>query len=291
MKKLCILISCASLFLVCCATNKPILLDSPLHNQCTPTINPSLSTPEGGPHPYIGVSGGLSHDSSSTFLLDDASFTSKNIGLNAGLLFQPSLLADNAFGGFVALNARGVFSYCTISPNYELRNSLTSEEIQNLTAQKNSFSYEMAVRFGAIGKLKIVTLAMYANLFADFEKGDYYDYRKKIDGTGNFYNIANNELSYGFDLGGDFAIGKTGGFDFGLIYEFQTTYNKTQSYKSAVINYDSGLFGDYQVFTVPGGIDTIIYQYKVEPYFDYRNVRVSCSFNFDNITLSTTCRL
>jgi hypothetical protein len=275
-----------------CVMNNPLLLSSPTHYQIPTSITPCLSVPDPGFHPYLGLSAGMTNNTTSEifFSTDTRSFLSKNLSLDAGLLFQPDLRKDYAIGFLGALNANGMYSSCSIDWNGIDITELPQGEKDLMSEKSSDFTSEINARVGVVGKIKMITLAAYVCGFTDYETGEYYNYRKKIDGIEYFYNKSSKQVSCGYGLGFDLSLGEIDRYDFGINYEIRSLYARSQTYKSSEESHDTSGSAAYSVITADGGVEMTWDQMKIEPYVDYEHIRISCALNANNITFCATYR-
>lgn len=199
-----------------CASNKPILLDSPIHTQSAVTINPSLSVPEKGLHPYLGLTVGNGHPA-----LFDNGYIANYVGMNGGFLYQTSLERDWALGFFASAHTRGEYASVSFHPNRDSRKRMSAEQESAFQSKRNGYALEFGVKSGLLTKFQIGTFSLYAQGLAQYEGGDYFAFRQEADGTGNHYNLSTDNLTFGYGVGIDLSYGKTGDWDVGMIYEIQ----------------------------------------------------------------------
>ena len=269
-----------------CATNTPVLLNSPNHTQLGTTILPSLAMPEKGFHPYLGVGLGMGQPS-----LFNNAYHSNHIGINGGILYQTSLLRDWDVGLFSSISSKVEYSYITFSPDSDSRKLISKEQKELFNAHKNSLSSDLILRTGPMFKFKIGSFSLYGLGAIEYENGDYFDYRSKLDNIGNYYNLSTNRFAYGYGYGYDICLGKTREWDYGINIEVRYLLLNTQSYNSSEINYDRhSTTGEYTTTTVPGGVDLKYKTGKIEYYADMRNIRTSVSFSPNDLTITLTYR-
>ncbi len=266
-----------------CASNKPILLDSPIHSQSAVTINPSLSVPEKGLHPYVGLTVGNGHPA-----IFDSGYIANYVGLNGGLLYQTSLEKDWAIGYFAAAHARSEYASVTFHPNRDSRKKMTEAQESAFQSAQSAYAFELGLKTGLLTKFQIGTFSLYAQGLAQYEGGDYFEFRQEVDGIGNHYNLSTDNLTFGYGLGIDLSYGKKRDWDIGLIYEIQGFFSRTQSFDSDYIDFNEGSWGSYKVNTIEGGSDLQRLVLKTELYADVKHVRVSSAFSQENLTLSCT---
>jgi len=264
-------IICLFGFLSCSTTsNYPKVLSSDSMYKSSPSNNPSLSSPKKGFHPHFGVSYGDKQEYS------DASYeTLQSFMVNTGVLFQPSLESDTIIGPFYNINVSGSFSQIMINPDADTVNLLRENNIENIGG-KSSFSFETVFQPGFLFKYNKILGSAYIQGIVKYEYGDYYNFRKEIDGIGNIYNIANSPFIYGFGYGTDFQIGVLEYCDIGISFETESLFNKTQS-----VNYSS--LQDNKVISYKN--DTYRFSvYSYEPYIEYKNMRYSIKISTTGVT-------
>lgn len=262
-----------------CLSNRPILLDSPLHTHEGVTVNPSLSFPEKGFHPYIGSGIGANGK-----LITNGGYDASHLDLNLGLLYQSSLEKEWTLGYFSSLSGTMSYSKYTFLPNDDSKKKMSDSEEILFNDKKASFGLDVLARIGLLSKFKIGTFSFYAIGVGQYEDGPYYDYRKVLNEIGNYYNISTDKYSYGYGFGGDLSFGKINEWDTGLIIEVQNINTKTQSYKSDYVEK-----GSYIVELTDGGSDQIIKRVKTEYYLDIKKIRVSIN-PIGDIAISFTYR-
>jgi hypothetical protein len=263
-----------------CVMNKPILLSSPMQSQASLVMNPSLSVPRKGLHPYVGASVGADKEG-----LFDTSYSAVGVNAYSGLLYQTSLVEKRSIGFFASLGTKLGYSSYSFSPDSDSRDILTDEQERKLDqAKTTSVAGELGLRLGTICKLGGFAMAFYGIGFTQYEQGEYYSFRREIDCQGNYYNLSNRRTTNGYGFGLDFSGGKVGKLDIGTLFEFQNYYVKTQSYVSSYVDEgggDGGVFsaGEYVVKTEPGGESTYFSKENIGIYFDYESDRIIVFMN------------
>jgi hypothetical protein len=259
-------------FLQGCAENKPILLSPPLQESEIAPINPSLVKPQRGFHPSLGVTAGIT--SKNLQGLIDYGYNSANFGVHGGLLYQSSLENKWSLGSFASLNTKGMYSLINLDPSVNTSEKLSSEDDDKFNKTFSAISSELLARCGISTKLSKVNISLYVDALGQYEQGSYFKYRKQINEIANYYNLSENELTYGYGFGGDISFGKTAEWDVGVAIEFHNFITKTQTYESHHIEN-----GTYVVEKIQNGINIATLIPRALIYYDIENFRFSYSYS------------
>lgn len=283
--RVCFLLFSLSLLILSCASNRPTLLVSPIQSKWQPTINPSSSIPQKGFHPSIGVSVG--NGEPAPF---NNSYRYINFGLNGGLLYQTSLEKETSIGYFASANAFLDYSGISFNPDYDSRDKMSLEEEKLFSNKTDAFTSEICFRGGLIGKLPFGTLAFYGQGFAQYETGQYYVFRKKVDNIGNYYNLSTEQSTLGYGFGADLCLGQISDFNIGILYEINYVFMESESFESTYIDDYEDLYGSYITKLSEDGKNFMLENNKIECYLEQDNTRVSLAMTAYDSTISLTYR-
>jgi hypothetical protein len=219
-----IIIILVSIVLIGCTTNKPVLLDTPEHMQPNVALNPSLSIPDNGFHPYLGLSLGLEPDD-----LANNSYMYQYIGINGGMLYQSSIEKEISLAFFSSLNFDLNYSSFKMTPTGKTKERLSREDINVISKDSFAFSGELSLKSGPCIRLYPCVLSIYGIGAIQFEKGSYSELREEINTIAKYYNLETRSVSYGAGYGIDISFGKTRKGDGGVYIENRYFYLNPQS--------------------------------------------------------------
>lgn len=260
-----------------CMTAEYSVLSSQSVMSAASSVNPSLSLPDKGLHPYASAS---FSDKSNT---DDREVSIEELRmgtLTVGVNYHKALEKRIEFFPFIGGSVSG--SIMSYSPRF-LENEYSAIQSRSIDfeSELTDYTVEFQVKPGLLIKLNKFLVSVYVVGICRYEDGAFTSLRKKLDGIERMYNIADNPWSYGFSLGEDIQVGSPGKFDFGLNFETTVMYNRTQSVS---VDY---LRGDTDVPSIDGGSACSTLSFAITPYLDYRHWRVSLSVGTSDI--ATVC--
>lgn len=238
------------------------------------SVNPALSMPDKGLHPY--ASGSFSHKSvieDREDSIEGLRMGTLTVGVNYHKNLENSIRFTPFFGGSVS---GSIVSY---NPRF-LKKEYEAIQSHSIAYDRDLIDYSVDVqgKTGLLIRLNKFLYSLYGIGICRYEDGAYASLRRKIDGIQRMYNVVDNPWSYGYGLGIDIQMGHARDFDFGLNMEAITMYNRIQSISSDYLD------GDSDVPTKEEGDVFTFFSAAFSPYIDYRHMRVSVSFGFDDIT-------
>jgi hypothetical protein len=261
-----------TIIITSCVTNRPVLLDSPQNMQTSAVVNPSLSIPTKGIHPYVGLSVGIKGKD----LENESSFSFVKVGLNGGVLYQTSLENEKTIAFFSSLNISMDYTSFTFYQRREQKALLSQELKDKLNEKPYSLSSEFALRSGFSLRVLPCVVSIYGIGLSIIEKGSYYDWRKEIDNIANYYNMNNIDHVFGYGFGGDIAFGKMNKTNVGFVFERHIYIVDPQSPKIISEMDNEDLESDVGIYNIKRqGIDRILLlKSNGGIYVDEQNMRV-----------------
>lgn len=222
-----------------------------------------------GIHPYIGIAYSDKQNDSS---FDDIERT-RVVNINAGMVCQPDLGQNELVKPFVGFNLGGCLISSTISLTNATQTSLRENYIY-VDRDYNDYKIETLIKPGFVVKTDDRLAVLYLLGIGQYEWGEFYDFREKVDGIGNIYNMAGERFTYGFGLGGEYQMGIVDEYDVGFSCEVGSLFNITQSiaFEDRDQNIDELVVygkGDFYRMNI----------YKFGPYIDFKKLRADFSYS------------
>jgi hypothetical protein len=265
MKKLLVLF--IAILTIGCTTNRPVLLDTHEHVQPNAALNPSLSIPDKGLHPFAGISLGLKPDR-----IDNNSYDYEQIGISGGILYQTSIEREVSLAFFSSLNSDINYSYYEITPTIKNENRMSQDAKDKTNKDTYSISGEINLKCGPSFRFYPCVLSIYGIGTIQFEKGSFPQLRKKIDTISNYYNIETSDISYGAGYGIDISFGKIRETDVGAYIEQEYFYLNPQSEYSIFL--DDYLEDNYHINIYSYKGKLLLHYYNGGLYADYSKFRL-----------------
>lgn len=248
-----------------CISNQASSLSSMSMEEASIPVNPALSLPEGGMHPYVAAGISSKHGyQTSKDSIEEATVVTLSTGCNWHESIEETRLALPFFGASVEGR---VISYNPQFSNEE-RSSIKDEGI-DIKKDLIDYSAELGVKGGVLLRSGWFMTLLYLQGVVKYEDGSYASLRQDVDGIRPMYNLVNSPWTYGYSYGFDIQGGSAGKWDVGFITSVNTVFNETQSVSWDYIeeNVESPFSHGQDRYE-----STVI---LFGPYFDYRNFRLS----------------
>lgn len=248
-----------------CITNKATSLSSLSMESVPIPVNPALSLPDRGFHPYVGV--GVS-DTEGYQTGRDSIENARSVSLSAGFNWHDSIEEPRLALPFFGLSLSGsVISY---DPKFldEEQSAIESAGI-DISGDHVDYSAELGAKAGLLLRYQWLLVSTYLQGMVKYEDGSYAALRRKVDGTEMIYNLVDNPWIYGYSLGVDVQGGTADRWDVGFSLAIANVFNETQSVSWDYIqeNVDSPFSNGSDSY-----LSMIVF---FGPYVDYRNFRLS----------------
>lgn len=189
------------------------------------------------------------------------------------MVLQPDLSSRELVKPFFGLDLSGSLISSTISLTSGTNSDLLENDIY-VDRDYEDYKIETIVKPGFVVKYDDRLFLLYLLGVGQYEWGEFSDFREKVDGIGNIYNMAGQRFTYGFGLGGEYQMGIIDEYDIGLSFEIGSLFNTTQSIayedRDENIN-DLLLYGEGDFYRLN--------LYKFGPYIDYKNIRADFSYS------------
>lgn len=266
-----VLVVILSLFACGCISNQVSSLSSFSMETASIPVNPALSRPVGGLHPYVSASYFSKHGfQESSDSIEDISAVTLSTGFNWHKSIEESDLVLPFFG--VSLEG----NFISYKPEFT-EEEWTSIKDQGVDFNKNLFDYsgELGAKVGLLFRYDWLLAALFFQGIVAYEDGSYASLRQDVDGIGSMYNLVNNPWTYGYSFGFDVQGGTVGKWDLGVIASITTVFNETQSVSWDYIeeNVNSPFSTGHDPYS-----STV---FLLSPYFDYRNLRLSVLIKYN----------
>lgn len=250
-----------------CVTNRATALSSLSMESVPISVNPSLSLPGRGLHPYVGA--GVS-DTKGYQASRDSIENASSLSLSAGFNWHDSIEESRLALPFFGLSLSG--SAVSYDPRFldEERASIEEAGI-DISGDHLDYSAELGAKAGLLLRFHWLLVSTYFQGTVKYEDGSYASLRRKLDGTGTIYNLVDNPWTYGYSLGVDVQGGTADKWAIGFNFSIATVFNETQSVSMEYIeeNVDSPFSNGSDYYR-----STIV---SFGPYIDYRHLRLSVS--------------
>lgn len=249
-----------------CSTFSPTLLPSNNVYRSSPTQVPTLGNTSGGLHPYVGLSyGNIEFDGQPSLERIN------EVLLFTGLTIHPDII-DKKIIPFISLD--GLVSRASIDVS-SFDSSESVVDLYNMSSVKTGYSFEGRITPGAFVTYKGAAFSIYMLGIVKYELGEYYSFRKLIDGYDSLYNMCYLPMTFSRGFGWDTHIKVMDTLVIGNVFEICDTFNHTQSYYLTDEQAD-------QVITRANGDSYRKHLVKLEPYIEYRKIRLSYSLYVGN---------
>jgi len=225
-------------------------------------VTPTLAVPGQGWHGEASVSAGQVQPSGNDS--SDTPYGGPSLSLQGGALLQSGLVPDFTWGGFASAQGRVLLSNIEIGSGQAV-GTLTPGQRSTLSATSFDLVGDADLRIGLQAKFYVGTLTAYYHGVVQYETGPYFDYRRRIDGIGHYYNVSYDPLTVGAGPGADLSIGSAGKWSLGLTAEITDYRTQTQTYVETKDDVD---------VTKPGGSSQGTATFLVKPHLDIGNYSV-----------------
>ena len=251
-------------FLAGCTT-----LQSPGHEQPAVSVTPSLAVPQPGLHAEAALSVG---DVSISSLDSNGPFAA----VEGGLLWQPELRSETAFGIFASTTLRGLAADIFVAPDpRSIWIELTPAQRATVTAESADFSADANLQVGLTGKWHTNLYSVFAHGVVQYETGPSFDYRQRVDHVGPYSNLSSRPLTWGAGIGTDMEEEVPGGNSAGATLELLAFQNRTQSWYEGLDSHGN------TVTTKPGGADYGSPTLILEPHWEFGRYILSLDLVLD----------